>query len=115
MTNPDRVYHFYIMASRSRTLYCGVTSKLRNRVWQHKNGWFPGFTSHYKINRLVHFERYSDIRSAIDREKQVKRWSRAKKIALINSENPTWLDLAEHWYDEEMQIPRLGAAAPRSE
>ncbi len=71
MTNPERRYHFYIMASRSRTLYSGVTSKLEKRVWQHKNHRVSGFTDRYNIERLVYFERYSDIRTAINREKQV--------------------------------------------
>ena len=100
MTNPERRYHFYIMASRSRTLYCGVTSKLEKRVWQHKNHRIPGFTDRYNIDRLVYLQRYSDIRNAISREKQIKRWSRQKKLALIERENPTWLDLSEAWYQE---------------
>jgi len=114
VTNPERRYHFYIMASRSRTLYCGVTSKLEKRVWQHKNHRLSGFTDRYNIERLVYFERYSDIRNAINREKQIKRWSRQKKLALIEGANPTWLDLSEGWYQQNlsctetrMQIPRL--------
>ena len=106
MTNPERRYHFYIMASRSRTLYCGVTSKLEKRVWQHKSHRIPGFTDRYNIDRLVYCERYSDIRSAINREKQVKRWSRQKKLVLIERENPTWLDLSETWYQESPVLRR---------
>jgi len=97
VTNPERRYHFYIMASRSRTLYCGVTSKLEKRVWQHKNHRISGFTHRYNIDRLVYLERYSDIRNAISREKQIKRWLRQKKLALIERENPTWGDLAADW------------------
>ena len=92
-----RSYCFYIMASRSKTLYCGFTSNLMKRVWQHKNHVFEGFTDQYKIERLVYYERYGEVVRAIEREKQVKRWSRAKKIALIERENPTWIDLAEDW------------------
>ena len=98
MTNPQREYYFYIVASRSRTLYCGMTSKLRQRVCEHKKHTYTGFTDRYNIDRLVYYERYFDIRNAINREKQVKRWSRAKKLALIASMNPTWLDLSEGWY-----------------
>src|SRR5574340_439852 len=89
----------YIMASRWRNLYAGVTSRPEKRVWEHKNGVFKGFTSRYNITRLVYFEGFGDIRSAIDREKQVKRWSRKKKLALIENLNPTWLDLGEGWQE----------------
>jgi putative endonuclease len=112
MTNPERRYHFYIMASRSRTLYCGVTSKLERRVWQHKNHRLSGFTDRYNIERLVYFERYGDIRNAISREKQIKRWSRQKKLALIERANPTWLDLSEGWYQENTVLHRNPNADP---
>ncbi len=88
----------YILASRSRTLYVGVTSKLHKRVWQHKDKVFDGFTAKYNIDRLVYFENYDDMRVAINREKQLKRWSRKKKLFLIEKLNPTWIDLAEEWY-----------------
>jgi len=112
VTNPERRYHFYIMASRSRTLYCGVTSKLEKRVWQHKNHRLSGFTNCYNVERLVYFERYSDIRNAINREKQIKRWSRQKKLALIERANPTWLDLSEGWYQQNPILPRNPNADP---
>ena len=92
-----RSYCFYIMASRSRTLYCGVTGNLGHRVFQHKSHAYAGFTDKYNIERLVYFERYGEVDRAIARETQVKKWSRAKKIALIESLNPTWGDLAEGW------------------
>ena len=92
-----RSYCFYIMASRSKTLYCGVTGNLHKRVWQHKNHVHEGFTDKYNIERLVYFERYGEVLDAIGRETQVKKWSRAKKIALIERMNPTWIDLAENW------------------
>ena len=69
----ERTFYFYIMASRTRVLYCGVCSRIRRRVWQHKTKHFEGFTSQYNINRLVYYEVFQDIRNAIDREKQVKR------------------------------------------
>jgi len=79
----------YVMASKGRTLYVGVTSNLESRVYQHKHGLTPGFLSRYNVTRLVHNEVFSDIRDAIAREKHLKRWSRAKKVALIEMENPT--------------------------
>ena len=83
----------YIGSSHSRCLYIGVTSDLWGRVWEHKNGVYQGFTKKYKIDQLVHQEFFPDIESAIAREKQLKGWSRAKKIALIEKTNPRWVDL----------------------
>ena len=84
----------YIMSSRSRCLYIGVTSELSGRVWEHKNGVYEGFSKKYKIHLLVYHESFDDIESAIAREKQLKGWSRAKKIALIEKMNPGWEDLS---------------------
>jgi putative endonuclease len=92
----------YIVASRSRTLYIGVTSKLQRRIWEHKTKAFGGFTAKYNIDRLVYYELFASIATAIDREKQLKRWSRAKKLALIATMNPTWLDLSEGWYHPDL-------------
>jgi len=83
----------YIVSSHSRCLYIGVTSDLSGRVWEHKIGVYEGFTKKYKINQLVCHELFHDIESAIAREKQLKGWSRAKKIALIEKMNPGWEDL----------------------
>ncbi len=83
----------YIMSSHSRCLYIGVTSDLSGRVWEHKSGVLEGFTKKYKINQLVYHELFHDIESAIAREKQLKGWSRTKKIALIEKMNPGWEDL----------------------
>ena len=84
----------YILASkRNGTLYTGVTADLRRRVSQHKEGVTPGFTSKYGVKMLVYFEHHTDIRDAIQREKQVKRWNRNWKIALIEKTNPMWRDL----------------------
>ncbi|HTV66411.1 MAG TPA: GIY-YIG nuclease family protein [Bryocella sp.] len=93
----SRNYYVYILASRSRTLYVGVTSDLILRTRQHRDGSFGGFTSKYNVNRLVHYERFAWIGEAIAREKQVKCWRREKKIWLIERENPTWEDLADEW------------------
>ena len=94
-----REYHYYvyIMASRSLTLYIGFTSALEVRVRQHKNDSYDGFSKTYQCHRLVHVERYDDVQRAIAREKQLKRWSRAKKITLIKRDNPAWQDLSEDW------------------
>jgi len=91
----------YIMASKSGTLYTGVTNDLTRRVWEHKHGIVKGFTSRYRITRLVHYEVTSDIHAAIAREKRIKAWRRAKKIALIEGENPGWKDLSAGWFDGE--------------
>jgi putative endonuclease len=95
-----REYYLYIMSNRSRTLYVGVTGDLRRRVYQHKHKLVPGFTSRYNINQLVYFDRTNDVRAAIAREKQIKGWLRAKKIALIEAQNPHWEDLNEGWFTE---------------
>jgi putative endonuclease len=89
----SRTYYVYILASRSRAIYTGVTNNLQRRIAEHHAGLIPGFTSKYKISRLVHFERFADIRDAIMREKQIKKWRREEKIALIEKRNPTWVDL----------------------
>jgi putative endonuclease len=80
----------YIMSSHSRCLYIGVTSDLHGRVWEHKNGVHEGFSKKYKTHDLVHQEFFNDIESAIAREKQLKGWTRAKKIGLIEKMNPGW-------------------------
>lgn len=92
----------YIMSNRSKTLYTGVTTELKVRVWKHKKGVFKGFTSRYKIDRLVYYEQFATIQEAIAREKQIKGLTRIKKIQLIVSMNPTWRDLSEGWYDKEV-------------
>jgi putative endonuclease len=94
-------YYTYIVASRSLTLYIGITGDLEKRVLEHKRKVRDGFSSKFNCNRLVWFERYVDPSNAIDREKQLKRWTRAKKIGLITRYNPTWIDLSEKWYTAE--------------
>jgi len=85
----------YVLASRHYgTLYIGVTSDLTRRLWQHRNGATPGFTSRHAVYRLVHFELFGDMERAIAREKQLKNWHRQWKIKLINAANPEWRDLA---------------------
>jgi putative endonuclease len=89
------MYYTYIMASRSRVLYVGVTNDLARRVNEHKQSRNPGFTSKYRVTRLVYFEEFADIRVAIAREKELKGWKRSRKIDLIAGRNPTWEDLAD--------------------
>jgi putative endonuclease len=98
-----RTYFTYIVASRSHTLYIGITGDLRMRVYQHKQNLNPeGFAARFNCNRLVWFERFTGPASAIKREKQLKGWTRAKKIALIESINPTWNDLSDGCYPKEI-------------
>ncbi len=93
------MYHVYIVTNqRNGTLYTGVTSDLRKRVWQHKNKALPGFTSQYGLNCLVYFEEFRDVTFAIEREKQIKAGSRKRKIQLIERGNPGWADLAADWF-----------------
>ena len=111
-----REYHFYayIMASRSLNFYVGMCNNLVRRVREHKEGKIEGFTKRYNINRLVYYQTFQYVDNSINREKQQKGLSRAKKIALIKSVNPGWADLSEGWYDDvparptkkKMQIPR---------
>jgi putative endonuclease len=92
-----RQYYIYIMTNRSGTLYTGVTNDLARRVYEHRNKLIPGFTAKYNITKLVYFEAIDDVRTAIAREKQIKGWLRAKKVALIESVNPSWDDLSVDW------------------
>ena len=87
------------MASESGTLYVGMTGNIKQRVFTHKNHLVPGFTDQYNVERLIYVESLNDATCAIEREKQIKRWSRAKKVKLIDAENPEWRDLSEGWYD----------------
>lgn len=89
-----RRYFVYILASKSRVLYTGVTSDLEQRVHRHKSKSDPGFTARYNISRLVYFEETNDVHPAIGREKQIKSWRRSKKVFLIESMTTTWEDLS---------------------
>jgi putative endonuclease len=90
-------YYVYILASKSRTLYIGITSDLETRVREHRSGIYGGFTADYKVHRLVYYERFHWVQAAISREKQLKRWRRENKIVLIERDNPTWEDLSAEW------------------
>jgi putative endonuclease len=108
-------YYVYIMTNRSGTLYIGVTGDLLRRVHQHKSKRIEGFTKKYNLTRLVYYETGADVREAIAREKQLKGWRRSKKLALINSSNPTWNDLSDGWFDDSgtrrTEVPRSSLAS----
>ena len=94
MPDLHRMYAVYIVASIQRALYTGVTRDVYVRTGQHRQaGDWRSFTARYRCNRLVYFEYFRDIRHAISREKQIKRYRRSKKIALIEKMNPEWADL----------------------
>ena len=94
-------YYVYIMTNGERTLYVGVTNDLVRRVYDHKNKLVDGFTKRYNLSWLAYYEITGDVESAIAREKQIKGWRRSKKVALVESNNPRWKDLAMDWYDEK--------------
>jgi len=95
----NKQYFVYIMTNRSGTLYIGLTNDIKKRIYQHKNKLINGFTKKYNIDRLLYFETFSDVYSAIAREKVIKGWVRKKKIELISEANPQWSDLSQGWYD----------------
>ena len=86
-------YYVYIMTNHSKTLYIGMTNDLRRRVSEHKEKMIEGFTKRYKINQLVYFEEYDDVRYAIERETRLKTWSRQRKIDQIATMNPDWKEI----------------------
>jgi putative endonuclease len=90
-----KAYYVYILVSkRNGTLYVGVASDLKNRIWEHKNNLVEGFTKRYRVHLLVYFEQAEDIITAITREKQFKNWKRKWKLELIEKNNPDWKDLS---------------------
>jgi len=91
-------YYVYILAKKKNgTLYTGVTSDLKKRLWEHNNAVVEGFTKKYQVHRLVYYEVTDSIESAISREKTLKRWKRKWKIDLIEATNPAWKDLSKEW------------------
>ena len=89
-------YYVYILASkRNGTLYIGVTNSLIRRVYEHKTNFIAGFTKKYNVHHLVYYERFDDVKSAIQYETRLKKWNRKWKIRLIERENPEWSDLYE--------------------
>ncbi len=91
-------YYVYILTNwNNRVMYVGVTNNLERRIYEHKNKVLDGFTKKYNVDKLVYFEQTSDIRAAIEREKQIKGWLREKKNALVETVNPEWKDLSLEW------------------
>jgi len=94
-------YFVYILTNKRHTVfYTGMTNNLENRVFLHKTKFNKGFTSKYNCNQLVYFEEYSDVRDAIHREKQLKKYLRKWKIDLVSKMNLSWIDLSKGWYDQ---------------
>ncbi|MCL4539551.1 MAG: GIY-YIG nuclease family protein [Bacteroidetes bacterium] len=91
----EKTYYVYILSSKSGVLYVGMTNNLCRRMYEHRHKVNEGFTKRYNVDQLVYFEETRDVRAAIEREKQIKRWRREKKIALIESINAGWRDLYE--------------------
>ena len=106
-------YSVYIVASYRGTLYTGVTGDLEKRVYEHRLKTRGGFTGRYNVSKLVYYEMTSDVLSAIAREKEIKGWVRRKKVALIESMNPRWLDLAEGW--DEAPTPDPSSKTPQDD
>ncbi|PIW68908.1 MAG: excinuclease ABC subunit C [Ignavibacteriales bacterium CG12_big_fil_rev_8_21_14_0_65_30_8] len=97
----DHNYFIYILSNwNNKVVYVGVTNNLMRRVYEHKNKLINGFTKKYNLNKLVYYEQTLDINSAIQREKEIKKWRREKKNKLIESLNPKWLDLSKDWLNE---------------
>jgi putative endonuclease len=95
-----RTFYTYLITNKNNTvIYTGMTNDIRRRTWEHKFDKGSKFTSKYNCNKLVYFEEFDSAIAAIEREKQLKAGSRAKKEALINKDNPEWLDLSEGWFD----------------
>src|SRR5271156_6553080 len=109
----EKRYCVYILASKSRTLYVGMTGFLAARILQHKAEEGASFARRYNINRLIYYESFRYVNNAISRETELKSWSRKRKVALIEAVNPLWNDLAEDWgklVGMKKQIPTHGLA-----
>ncbi|HTS06696.1 MAG TPA: GIY-YIG nuclease family protein [Candidatus Eisenbacteria bacterium] len=109
----QRTYYVYIMASKSRVLYVGVTGFLMSRVLRHRAGEGGEFTRRYRVHRLVYYQTFHNVGDAIARETELKKWRREKKIILIEERNPTWEDLAEGWgQPAPMRVVRTADSSP---
>ena len=91
-------YVYLLTNSSNKVMYIGVTNDLKRRVYEHKNDFVDGFTKKYRVHKLVYFEEYTDVRNAIEREKQLKGWKRTKKNELVDAMNPNWDDLYERLF-----------------
>jgi putative endonuclease len=107
----ERRYYVYIMASKSRVIYVGMTGFLMARVLRHRAGEGGEFTRRYRVHRLVYFESFQNVENAIARETEIEKWRREKKVELIRGENPTWEDLAAGWGEAaEMTVGKAGSS-----
>jgi putative endonuclease len=110
----ERSYYVYIMASKSRVLYVGVTGFLMARVLRHRARQGGEFTRKYQVHRLVYFASFRNVGDAIGRETEIKKWRREKKLRLIEERNPTWEDLADRWGERAlMKVSRKANPSPR--
>ena len=92
------MYYVYILSNwNNRVLYTGITNNLERRIVEHKSHLTQGFTSKYNVRKLVYFDNTADVKRAIERDKQIKGWTRNKKVALIEQMNPDWRDLSQDW------------------
>ena len=96
MSEPQSYWVYILASQKNGTLYIGVTGRLLERIFEHREGLVPGFTIQHRVTKLVHLEEFADIRDAIAREKAMKKWNRAWKIELIEKNNAEWRDL---WFD----------------
>ena len=103
---PSLAYFVYILASKSGVLYVGSTCDLARRVYQHRHGLIPGFTKRYNVNRLVWYDVTPNSRAMVEKEREIKRWRREKKVRLVETTNPGWHDLALDW------LPRVDGQDP---
>ncbi len=115
MSVRDHRYFVYIVASRSRQLYVGMTNSIMARVAKHRQFQADAYTARYRIDPLVCFEETRYVLNAIDRETQIKAWTREKKVELIERENPAWEDLADGWFGGGVRRQADSSAAPRND
>ncbi len=95
---PERSYYVYILTNwNNEVMYVGVTNNLERRIYEHKQKLIDGFTKKYNLNKLVYFEKTNNVLVAIEREKEIKKWRREKKNALVLKDNSQWKDLSESW------------------
>ena len=94
----EKTYYVYLLTNwNNKVMYVGITNNLQKRIYEHKNKLIKGFTKKYNVNKLVYFEKTKDILSAIEREKEIKKWRRDKKNKLVNQINQKWEDLSLQW------------------
>lgn len=99
MSASSRNYYVYLLTNwNNKVMYVGVTNNLQRRIYEHKHKFVKGFTQKYNVNKLVYFEETTDVHSALEREKEIKKWRREKKDALVLKDNSEWQDLSERWF-----------------